>query len=55
MLHNKELRDVIKEIDGHSRPPNKLKIAMQFPVFREFADQCLAICDRSTTDNDTLI
>ena len=54
MLQNKELRDVIKEIDGHTRPPNQLKIAMQFPVFKEFADQCLAICNQSTMDHDTI-
>ena len=48
MLQNKELRDLIREINGHSRPPDKLKIAMYLPVFREFVDECLAVCDQST-------
>jgi len=54
MLQNRELRDVIKEIDRHTKPPSQLKVAMQFPVFREFADQCLAICEQSILDNDTI-
>ena len=49
ILQNKELRDLIREIDGHSKPPDKLKIAMQLPVFREFVDECLAVCDQSTS------
>ena len=50
ILQNKELQDLIREIDGHSRPPEKLKIAMQLPVFREFVDECLAVCDQSNDD-----
>ena len=53
MLQSRELRDLIREIDGHSKPPDKLKKAMQLPVFREFVDECLAVCDQSTSlDND---
>ena len=49
ILQNKELRDLIREIDGHNKPPDKLKIAMQLPVFREFVDECLAVCDQSAS------
>ena len=50
ILQHRELRDLIREIDGHSKPPDKLKMAMQLPVFREFMDECLAVCDQSNDD-----
>jgi len=55
MLQNRELRDLIREIDGHGRPPDKLKAAMQLPVFREFADECLAVCDQLTSSDGDVV
>ena len=41
MLHNKHLREMIKEIDSSQEPGKILTSAMQIPIFTEFVDECL--------------
>lgn len=41
MLHNKHLREMIKEIDSSEDPGKLLGQAMQIPIFTEFVDECL--------------
>ena len=43
MLHNKHLREMMKEIDSSEDPGKLLVQAMQIPIFTEFVDECLRI------------
>lgn len=45
MLHNKHLREMIKEIDSSQEPGKILTSAMQIPIFTEFVDECLKIIE----------
>lgn len=45
MLHNKYLREMIKEIDSSEDPGKLLTQAMQIPIFTEFVDECLRIVE----------
>ena len=45
MLHNKHLREMIKEIDASEDPGKLLTQAMQIPIFMEFVDECLRIVE----------
>ena len=45
MLHNKHLREMIKEIDSSEDPGKLLTQAMQIPIFAEFVDECLRIVE----------
>ena len=45
MLHNKHLREMIKEIDSSEDPGKLLTQAMQIPIFTEFVDECLRIVE----------
>lgn len=45
MLHNKHLREMIREIDSSEDPGKLLGQAMQIPIFTEFADECLRIVE----------
>lgn len=43
MLENKNLREIIKNIDENIDPGNELESAMRLPIFAEFANKCLNI------------
>lgn len=45
MLHNKHLREMMKEIDSSQDPGQLLSRAMQIPIFTEFVDECLHIVE----------
>lgn len=45
MLHNKHLREMIKEIDSSEDPDKLLVQAMQFPIFTEFVDECFRVVE----------
>ena len=45
MLHNKHLREMMKEIDSSQDPGKLLSRAMQIPIFTEFVDECLHIVE----------
>lgn len=45
MLHNRHLREMIREIDSSEDPGKLLSQAMQIPIFTEFADECLRIVE----------
>ena len=45
MLHNKHLREMIKEIDSSEEPDKLLVQAMQFPIFTEFVDECFRVVE----------
>ena len=45
MLHNKHLREMIKEIDSSEDPGKLLTQALQIPIFTEFVDECLRIVE----------
>lgn len=45
MLHNRHLREMIREIDSAEDPGKLLGQAMQIPIFTEFADECLRIVE----------
>lgn len=45
MLHNKHLREMMKEIDSSEDPGKLLVQAMQIPIFTEFVDECLRIVE----------
>ena len=45
MLHNRHLREMIREIDSSEDPGKLLGQAMQIPIFTELADECLRIVE----------
>lgn len=44
MLSNTHLQKIIEDIDKSPNPQKLLNKAMTIPLFREFADKCLAQC-----------
>lgn len=43
LLKNPHLRNYLQEINGAIKPWNAMKLAMQEPLFLEFADVCLKL------------
>lgn len=51
LLHNPHLRKLLQEIDIAPNAWNAMKVAMQEPLFVEFADECLKVVE-PPTEND---
>ncbi|KAJ9592382.1 hypothetical protein L9F63_015950 [Diploptera punctata] len=45
ILKNQHLRELLTSIDNSSNPGQAMKLAMQEPLFVEFADECLKIVE----------
>lgn len=52
MLNNVHLQMIIEDIDRSSNPQRLLSKALTLPLFREFADKCLAILSNNSTKLD---
>ncbi|ELU04420.1 hypothetical protein CAPTEDRAFT_197103 [Capitella teleta] len=48
LLTNPHLRNVLQEVDEAKDPWSAMKLAMQEPLFTEFADECLSIIDKES-------
>lgn len=53
LLANPHLRKFIKEVHGSRNPSNAMKVAMQEPLFVEFADECMRVVDPSEDLNES--
>lgn len=45
LLRNPHLRKLIREVQSSRNPSNAMIVAMQEPIFVEFADECMKVVD----------
>ncbi|XP_055902512.1 zinc finger HIT domain-containing protein 3 [Eupeodes corollae] len=51
LLYNPHLRSLLQEIDVAQNAWNAMRVAMQEPLFVEFADECLKVIEPPTEDD----